>query len=177
MAPTEIHGTLAETPLFAALTADEIDRIVDVGRVEYWQEDTDVLEEGTWGPRLMVILEGRVVVLRRDAKGIQRAIAELGEGEVLGEMGLLLDLPRTATVRATEALRVFAMDRNAFQALVNDGDQAALKFGLELSRVMARRIVSLNKRVVQLLADADVGLRDEFSQARQEIFALWDDEP
>jgi len=167
---------LGEAGVFQTLSADELGRIVDMGRVEYWQRDALVLEEGAQGPRLMVLLEGQVEVLRRDAGGVQHTIARLGPGEILGEMSLLLDLPRTATVRALTELRVFAMDRAAFEKMVESGDPAVLKFGLELSRVLANRVVRLNERVVELLAASESGepLRNEFSRARQELFNLWE---
>ncbi len=161
--------------MFSDLTEGELSRIVEVGRVEYWQEGSLVLEEGSYGPRMMVLLNGTVEILRRDPSGVQRQITELGPGEILGEMSLLLDMPRTATVRAITELRVFAMDRAAFQQLVDSGDPAVLKFGLQLSKVMAIRLMRLNDRVVDLLmATEGAGpLREKFSQARQEIFNLW----
>ena len=99
-----------------------------------------------------------------------------GAGEILGEMSLLLDMPRTATVRALTALRVFAMDRAAFEKLVEGGDPAVLKFGLALSRVLAHRVVRLNERVVDLLVASEGAepLHHEFSKARQELFNLWE---
>ena len=172
----DLAQTLASMPLFKTMPADGLQRISEVGRVEYWQEGAILLEEGAVGPRMLVLLEGRVEILRRDPSGVQRSIAELGEGEVLGEMSLLLDLPRTATVRAITGLRVFAMDRRAFQEMVDSGDPAILRFGLELSRALAQRVMKLNHKVVQLLMaeEGSTPLREQFSQARQEIFTLWD---
>lgn len=173
---SEIEQSLGRSPLFRSLGSEELGRLIEVGRVEYWQENALVLEEGAYGPRMMVILEGRVEILRRDPGGVQRSIAELGPGEILGEMSLLLDLPRTATVRALEPLRVFAMDRAAFTEMVDNGDPAVLKFGLQLSKVLALRLMRLNDRVVDLLAASETTapLREQFSAARQEIFNLWD---
>lgn len=172
----DIRATLAATPLFSALDADGLSRLVDGGRVEYWNEGSLILEQGTVGPRMMVVLEGECEVLQRDPSGVQRNLATLGEGEVLGEIALLLDLPRTATVRAKTDMRVFTMDRATFQGMVDDGDPAALRMGLELSRVLADRLLTLNAVVVDLLMHADGAepLRQRFTQARQEIFTLWE---
>ena len=172
----DLVQTLASLPLFKTLPADGLQRIAEVGRVEYWQEGAILLEEGSVGPRMLVLLEGQVEIFRRDPSGVQRSITQLGEGEVLGEMSLLLDLPRTATVRAITGLRVFAMDRGAFQEMVDVGDPAILRLGLELSRSLAQRVMTLNDKVVKLLAaEEDASpLREQFSHARQEIFTLWD---
>jgi len=92
---------------------------------------------------------------------------------VLGEMSLLLDLPRTATVRALSELKVFAMDRAAFLELVSLSDPAVLRLGLELSKVLAGRLTKLNDKVLQLLAE-NQDMRDQFGEARQEVFHLWE---
>lgn len=173
--PDDLRQTLQSLPLFDQLRPEEVERLTEVGRVEYWQSGALVLEEGAVGPRMMVILEGRVEVMRRDRAGVQRGIAELGPGEILGEMSLLLDLPRTATVRSITPLRVFAMDKAAFQELVDAGDPATLKLGLALSRILAMRLMRLNDRVLELLGQVDGGVRERFHEARQEIFNLWDE--
>jgi CRP-like cAMP-binding protein len=169
----ELHSVIATVDLFKDLGETELQRIAEVGRVEYWKEGALVLEEGAFGPRMMIVLEGRVEILRRDGAGVQRALASLGPGEVLGEMSLLLDLPRTATVQALEPLKVFAMDRMAFNEMVDAGDPVMLKLGLQLSRVLARRLISLNDRVLGLVAENE-DLKRRFSEARQEVFHLWE---
>ncbi len=168
-----IAAALAETDLLQTLAPSELARVAEVGRVEHWLEEAIVLEEGAFGPRMMVILEGQVEVLRRDRAGVERAIARLGPGEVLGEMSLLLDMPRTATVRALSPLKVFAMDRTAFLDLVQLSDPAVLRLGLELSRVLAKRLTTLNDKVMDLLSE-NAELRVRFGEARQEVFHLWE---
>jgi len=174
--PTDTRRILSQSALFSAISPEGVDRLIDVGRVEYWQKDALLLEQGAVGPRMMVILEGSVEVLRRDPSGMQRSIAKLSDGEVLGELSLLLDMPRTATVRALTEVRVFAMDRATFNRMADEGDPAALRFGLELSRMLAARLIRLNDNVVGLLmaAEGSEPLRERFNEARQEIFNLWD---
>ena len=169
----DIVAALNDTELLQSLSPAECARILEVGRIEYWRDDALVLEEGAHGPRMMVILAGQVEVLRRDRAGVERAIARLGPGEVLGELSLLLDVPRTATVRALSELKVFAMDRQAFIELVDASDPALIKLGLQLSRVLARRLVTLNDRVLDLLSES-ADLRERFGEARQEVFHLWE---
>ncbi|HHO49402.1 MAG TPA: cyclic nucleotide-binding domain-containing protein [Deltaproteobacteria bacterium] len=170
---SELRAILADIELLQSLDDEARSRIAEVGRVEHWQDGAVVLEEGAFGPRMMVILQGRVAILRRDSGGVQRVITSLGEGDVLGEMSLLLDLPRTASVHAVGALQVFAIDRSAFWNLIEADDPVFLRLGFELSRVLARRLMALNQQVIELLAE-DEGLRRRFGDARQELFELWD---
>jgi len=165
--------TLAESELLESLSRAEVERLFAVGRIEHWKDRAILLEEGSFGPRMMVLLDGQVEVLRRDEAGVERPIARLGPGDVLGEMSLLLELPRTATVRALSDLRVFAMDRQAFLEMVDQSEPAVLKLGLELSRVLATRLTRLNDRVLTLLAEND-DMKQQFGAVRQEVFHLWE---
>jgi len=142
---------------------------------EHWPEGSVVMEEGTQGPRVVVLLDGRVQIFKRGDDGQERKIAEVGPGGVLGEVSLLHDRPRSATVRAAEPLRVFAMDRSTFQEMVEDGDPAALKMGLAIARVLSSRVVALNDKVVDLLEHISGHQPvEEFSEYKQQIFTKWE---
>ncbi len=166
---------LEGTALCRGLTRPELLRVVEAGRVERWPVGATVMEEGSQGPRVLVLLEGRVDVVKRDADGRERVLAEVGPGGILGEMGLLHDQPRSASVRAAEPLQVFAFDRLTFQEMVEDGDPAALKMGLAIARVLTQRVVALNERLVELLAKLpdEPPIRD-LSEYRSKLLTRWD---
>ncbi len=72
-----------------------------------------VVERGEAGRHFYVIAAGRAVVELDDG-----ATRELGPGDSFGEIALLRDVPRTATVRALEPLRLYAVERDEFLAAV-----------------------------------------------------------
>jgi CRP/FNR family cyclic AMP-dependent transcriptional regulator len=117
---------------------------------------------------MMVLLEGEVEVLR-DGDVV---LATLGPGECIGETSLLLDVPRTATVRARTALAGFALDRAVFDERLEAGDPGALKVALAVARSLARRMVRLNDVVGALLREND-DLERRFASARMELFDAW----
>lgn len=77
----------------------------------------NVVAEGTKGATAFIILSGAVRVLKQ-AKGREIPVATLGEGQVFGEMGLIEDRPRSATVRALSELKVRCIDREQFNELL-----------------------------------------------------------
>lgn len=171
-----VRDALARTTLLAPLTSDELDRLVEIGRIEYFPKGAMVLEQGDLGPRLLVVLDGKVEVSRADAAGVSRVLGVAGPGEVLGEIGLLLEVPRTASARTLTELKCFTMDRVAFQEMLDATDPAALKLGIQIARTLANRLLQLNDRVLALLAAADedgLTLHDRFGIERQELYRLW----
>jgi NADH:ubiquinone reductase (H+-translocating) len=92
------------------------DRAVGVRR-EYFEPGQVVFREGDRGDWLYVVTEGEVEVLRSDGMGSTTPLRRLGPGECFGEIALVSDRPRSATVRALCATNVVAVDREAFQTL------------------------------------------------------------
>ena len=92
------------------------DRAVGVRR-EYFEPGQIVFREGDRGDWLYVVTEGEVEVLKGDGAGSLTPLRRLGRGECFGEIALVSDRPRSATVRAVCATNVLAVDREAFQAL------------------------------------------------------------
>ena len=76
-----------------------------------------VIAEGTKGTSAFVILSGSAEVIKRWGDR-EVVIAILGEGQVFGEMGLIEDRPRSATVKANSELKVRIIDREHFNELL-----------------------------------------------------------
>jgi NADH dehydrogenase len=86
-------------------------------RREYFEAGQTVCREGDRGDWLYVITDGEVEVLKQVPGQGERAVRRLSAGECFGEIALVSDLPRTATVRTVTSTNVLAVDREAFQAL------------------------------------------------------------
>ncbi len=118
---TEI-GLLQAIPLFAPLPGLALERIAfGMEPVEFAPGET-IIREGDAGDRVYVIAEGRVDVT---TGGL--FVASLGPGDIFGEIALLREVPRTATVTAREPLRAFALERPVFlDAVAGNPDTALL---------------------------------------------------
>ncbi|HET9436262.1 MAG TPA: cyclic nucleotide-binding domain-containing protein, partial [Candidatus Limnocylindrales bacterium] len=105
----EALALLRAIPIFAPLSAPSIERILgELSRIDV-PAGSELIREGDPGDRFYVIAEGRVAVSR---SGVP--IREEGPGEYVGEIALLRDVPRTATVTALTPLRVIAIERERF---------------------------------------------------------------
>jgi hypothetical protein len=111
---------LAAVPIFAPLPGGSLEHVaarlvplrIDAGTV--------VVREGDMGDRFYIVAEGEVEVSQYD-----RPISELRSGDYFGEIALLRDSPRTATVTARTDSVLYALDRDDFLAAVTGHPQAA----------------------------------------------------
>lgn len=97
-----------------------------------------VFLEGDQGNLMYVVLEGSV---RLAVTG--RTLEKVGPGGVFGEMALIDSAPRSATATALTACRLAPVAAARFRALVREDPE----FGLEIMRVMAARLRSMDRRL------------------------------
>lgn len=87
-------------------------------RYQTYQAGNEVIKQGSEGDQFFIVVDGEVDVVAEQADGSEQFLATLGPGESFGEAALLLNTPRTATVRARTALRVLSLDRATFEQVV-----------------------------------------------------------
>jgi CRP/FNR family transcriptional regulator, cyclic AMP receptor protein len=111
------HDTKADAlrrcPFFADLSRNELLGLAKASEDMEVEEGKVLTREGESGREFFVIVEGEVVVTK-DGNEIRR----LGPGDFFGEIALIEDTPRTATVTATAPLRFFVLTRQSFRSLL-----------------------------------------------------------
>jgi CRP-like cAMP-binding protein len=115
----EALALLRRLPIFAPLSAPAIERIMAaLVRLEVPAGHV-LIREGDEGDRFYVIVEGSVAVSQGGRHLVDRVA-----GDHVGEIALLRDVPRTATVTAITPLRVLALDRAPFLEAVTGHPQS-----------------------------------------------------
>jgi CRP-like cAMP-binding protein len=131
---------LRRMPLFAELDAQQIRLIAAQLREETYEPGDTVMRQGEIGETFFVIESGRLQVTVSQ-NGDEKVIAERGPGEYVGEIALLLEVPRTATVTAMTRTKVLALQREDFNRLVADH----LYVSRELERDTSRRLRDIQR--------------------------------
>jgi CRP/FNR family transcriptional regulator, cyclic AMP receptor protein len=132
----ERAAALSRAPLFAALPKRHLRQLARVSGVTERPEGATVVKEGASGSVFYVILDGRVKVVRKG-----RAVARLQAGDFFGEMSVLDNQPRTASVVTETPARLLTLSAKEFRAAV-DADPALAK---RILREMAGRLRQAEK--------------------------------
>jgi CRP-like cAMP-binding protein len=111
------HDTKADAlgrcPFFASLSRNELLDLAKATEDMEVEEGKTLTREGARGSEFFVIVEGEVSVTK-DGEEVRR----LGPGDFFGEIALIEDRPRTATVAAMTPLRFFVLTRQSFRSLL-----------------------------------------------------------
>lgn len=138
-------------PLFADLDDRELAAIAAVAKTRHYAKDDVVFYADENGEMFYLIRQGQVKVTMTSPEGKEIILSLLGPGEFFGEMALLDDEPRSATVVATEPLDLVTIWRNDFLQILGDNFSITRKVLAELSK----RLRSASSRI-ESLATMDV---------------------
>ena len=109
---------LAQMPVFENLDRALMDALAKAFVTEQFAADRLVIQEGDQGDRFYVIARGRVEVSHPGPDGRMARMAVLSDGDHFGEMALLSNAPRNATVRTMTPTTLIALPRGQFTNLV-----------------------------------------------------------
>jgi twitching motility protein PilT len=139
-----IRTALAQSRLFRADDTKLIEQVVQRGMLETHPAGTVLMRQGEVPDAFFVSVEGTVVVhVAAPGDGAAVEVGELAAPQALGEMGLILDDPRTATVTARTELVVARFDRRVFTAMFAQ----VPGFGRAICAALAQRLVETSRRV------------------------------
>lgn len=127
------EDALKKVSIFSDLSPKELQLLAANARERTFAAGETVIRQGDTGVGLFVILGGKVRVIQQSG-GTERELGVYGKDAVLGEMALLDDLPRTATVVASEPTQVLIIPVWDFRAALRENPDIALKLLAVLSK-------------------------------------------
>jgi ATP-binding cassette subfamily B protein len=109
---------LRELPFLRAVDDAVLSEISELLVMERIPENRVIVHEGDMGDKFYIIVRGRVLATHSVVRGPQDAPVILGDGDYFGEIALLKDVPRTATVRSITHCILLALQRTEFLDLM-----------------------------------------------------------
>lgn len=167
MAPTPLDQ-LAHLNLFYGMSATDLSAIAAACiEVNYAAGET-IFQEGDISRALWLLLDGKVEIDLNVPKAGQREIAELGAPSMFGESSFFHAHPHSATVKTLTPARLLKLERQKFDQLVAQNNEAALRLGVKAAEILAARLYQTDRFVEKLLeSQADAKIHAAYRHLRE----------
>lgn len=148
--------TLKQIPLLAGLSDVELHRVEAVASNKTFPKGAVIINEGDQGRSMYLLLQGRVKVFVSDGLGKEFVLAILGPGECVGELALIDDEPRTASVETEEPSVFLVIQKDDFLQLLHECPQIQFK--------LLQNLVARSRHLTE--AVKNLALKDVYSRVR-----------
>lgn len=135
---------LRKIPLFAKIEPSKLKLLAFTSERLTYQDGQRLFQQGDVGDAAYIIIDGEAAV-RIKTDGGEIVVAELGKGDVVGEIAILCDVPRTASVEATSKLTTLRITKELFFRLVSEFPQISIEIMRELAARLERTNVQLRE--------------------------------
>jgi nucleotide-binding universal stress UspA family protein len=140
-----VSALLAQAPLFAALGQEDREHLGETARIRAYQPGEFIVREGEIATGCFIIASGQVEVMRGAPSAHPTVLTTLGAGEFFGEMAVIDDHPRSASVRALEATECVMIGRAEFLETLQRRPQIAV----QMLPILVRRLRRADTRASQ----------------------------
>jgi CRP/FNR family transcriptional regulator, cyclic AMP receptor protein len=137
---------LRNVPLFAVLTENQLELLTSVVSRKSFPRGTTIIAAGDMTDSLYVIISGRLKVMMTDDDGGEVILAILSANEFFGEMGLLDDAPRSASVVAIEPCELLSLSKKDFKKCMAEN----FEMTMTVLRGIVKRLREADKKIGSL---------------------------
>jgi CRP/FNR family transcriptional regulator, cyclic AMP receptor protein len=138
---------LQRIPLFSQIEPAKLKLLAFTSERVGFDAGQALFKQGDMGDAAYIIIEGEAEVLVDTSAG-PAVVAKLGKDALVGEIAILCDVPRTATVRAVDRLVALRISKELFMRLVTEFPQMAVA----IMRELAHRLEMSNQRLREALS-------------------------
>ena len=153
---SQMHALIPKCALLENFSPAEVRLLAHFMDVYRAEAGIEVIREGDGGDFMLMLLEGKVDVQKRDRWNTPQVIASVDAGKILGEMSMIDGEARFATCIATEPVLVALLDRESLARIIVEQPMLGAKVLMELVLMLSQRLRATSQRLL--------GLLDEHSQ-------------
>lgn len=160
----KMHALIPSCTLLENFSLPEVRMLAHFMDVFRAGPGVEIIREGDGGDFMVMLLEGRVEVRKRDRWNEMQVIAEVEAGRTLGEMSMIDGAPRFATCVAIEPALVAVLYRQSLARIIVEQPMLGAKILMELVLMLSQRLRATSERLVKALdarARQDSGLHDD----------------
>ncbi len=142
--------------LFSGLSEQDARSATDDIEVIRLTAGEELFHQGDTGASVFFVVSGQLEVRLAVPGDEDRVVSVVGPNSIIGEMSLLLDEPRAATVSALGDTELWKISRAKFEAAHKSNERWANQFLFYMAQILARRLGTMNREIVDMLAKHDV---------------------
>jgi len=146
MATTVSTAVLKAVPLFASFPEDQLRMLTTMVTRRSASRSTTIMAGGDATDSLYIVLSGRLKVMMSDSDGKEVILSILGPGEFFGEMGLIDDEPRSASVVTIEPCELLSISKRDFKKCLSDNAEMSMA----VMRGLVRRLREADRKIGSL---------------------------
>ncbi len=172
MIPSNVHPQVLAHPLLSTLNRDESGMILNQLSYQRLSPGESLFQEGDSGTQCYLIVSGYIVVSKRLETGLEQTLAQISEGELLGQIALIDRKPRSATCRAGQkGAGVVMLDSDIFEQLYSAQSTFAFKVLDHIVSDLAKRLRSANQQLSKAKGANNDHLRQSLSLKAAQVIA------
>ena len=123
---------LQRVPMFSELPPVELKQVAAVAWENFYTEGDLIARQGETGDAMFIIVDGQVNVLAEPEPGVSEELALRGPGEYVGEMSIISQEPRMASLRAAGDVRMLCIGQKEFEGIIRERPETSLAVMREL---------------------------------------------
>jgi CRP-like cAMP-binding protein len=148
---SQIHALIPKCPLLENFSTGEVRLLTHFMEMYKAGPGVEIIREGEAGDFMLMLVEGKVDVVKRDKHNTPQLIATVDAGKTLGEMSMIDGEARFATCVAMEPVVLAVLDREALARIIVEQPMLGAKILMELVLMLSQRLRATSQRLLGLL--------------------------
>lgn len=146
-----IMDILIHIPIFDNLDPHELRLAVKYMNIVQAKPGEIIFREGDRGDYVCFVADGTLEVIKTSESGHHVAISTLGKGRSIGEMSILDNFPRSASVRARSSAQMVTLSREDFNTIVDEHPRIGIKILMGLARILSLSLRKTSSRLADYM--------------------------
>jgi len=154
---------LKDNMIFSNLSEKDLRQIAELSREVSFKKGETIIKENEIADAFYIIVKGKVEIIKEGEESQEEVLATKGDGEVFGEMAVIDELPRSATIRATTAIDLLRLDKDSFKKLLRSFSDISL----EIARSICSTVRTTNSAYIKDLEKRNKQLEAAYAKLKK----------
>ena len=141
---------LRQVPIFSNIEPAKLKLLAFTSKRLTFRQGQDLCVQGDPGDAAFIIVDGEADIIVKTEAGESKTVSHIGKHQIVGEIAILCDVPRTATVKASTDVIVLRISKDLFFRLISEFPQMAV----EILRELASRLEKTTSQLAKSLGNS-----------------------